>query len=128
MKMRIQIPANLVRKPIVSDIVLKTNVLINLEKVNIEANKADMVVDVKERWEEVKKVFEERGIEVEVLKEPIKRRLDRCVVCGICSIICPVGVFQISANWDIKMDASKCIICKNCINICPTNALAIDIF
>ncbi|HIH40410.1 MAG TPA: 4Fe-4S binding protein [Halobacteria archaeon] len=126
MKMRIQIPANLVRKPIVSDIVLKTNVLINLEKVNIEANKADMVVDVKDRWEDVKKAFEERGISVDLLKEPIKRRLDRCVMCGICSTICPVGVFKISDDWEVQIDSSKCIICKNCINLCPTEALSVD--
>jgi len=126
MKMRIQIPANLVRKPIVSDIVLKTKVLINLEKVNIETNKADMIVDVKDGWENVKKAFEERGIKVDLLKEPIKRRLDRCVMCGICSMICPVDVFKISEDWEVKMDSSRCIICKNCIDLCPTESLTID--
>ncbi|RZN64475.1 MAG: 4Fe-4S dicluster domain-containing protein [Candidatus Methanoliparum thermophilum] len=126
MKMKIQIPANLVRKPIVSDIVLKTKVLINLEKVNIETNKADMIVDVKDEWEDVKKAFEERGIKVDLLKEPIKRRLDRCVMCGICSMICPVDVFKISEDWEVKMDSSRCIICKNCIDLCPTESLTID--
>lgn len=126
MKMRIQIPANLVRKPIVSDIVLRTNVLINLEKVNIEANRADMIIDVKNRWEDVKKAFEEMGIEVNLLKEPVKRRLDRCVMCGICFAVCPVGVFKISKDWEVQMDSSKCILCKNCIDLCPTDALSVD--
>jgi len=125
MKMRLEFPAKIIRKPIVSEICLNTGVLINLERVNIEATWATMIVDVEEKIEEVTKAFEEKGVEVEILEEPIKRDDGRCVHCGICSSICAMGVFSFGEDRRVEMDPSRCIVCKNCIELCPTAALEI---
>jgi NAD-dependent dihydropyrimidine dehydrogenase PreA subunit len=50
---------------------------------------------------------------------------DKCVGCGVCKQVCPVGVFSII---DAKASVSKgddCIKCGNC-ETCPTGAITIE--
>ncbi|HIQ39447.1 MAG TPA: 4Fe-4S dicluster domain-containing protein [Methanothermococcus okinawensis] len=49
--------------------------------------------------------------------------LDNCIVCGLCSKVCPTGA--------IKLFKFRDIICKNCgacIDVCPNNAITLDRF
>lgn len=43
---------------------------------------------------------------------------NRCVRCGKCKVICPVGAI----GDDLRADMSKCIACRRCIDECPTAA------
>ena len=49
----------------------------------------------------------------------------KCIKCGTCKNICPMGVYE----WkDDKMtpDNSKCVSCGLCINMCPVEAISFD--
>ena len=45
---------------------------------------------------------------------------DKCVKCGACAAVCPVGA--IPAEDPSKTDGSKCIKCMRCVSVCPQQA------
>lgn len=57
---------------------------------------------------------------------------NRCIGCGLCTMVCPFGAIHISAvqvNGKIKRAATKCDLCVDrpggpaCVEACPTQAL-----
>lgn len=46
----------------------------------------------------------------------------KCIACGACVSICPVGAIKI-VKGKAKLDPKKCIKCGSCVQFCPTNAI-----
>jgi len=46
----------------------------------------------------------------------------KCLKCGGCVSVCPVGALTLSTEKGIVC-SEKCINCKACINFCPVRAL-----
>ena len=51
---------------------------------------------------------------------------DKCIGCGECEIICPVGAIHLE-NKKSVVDSAKCIGCASCLAVCPTMAMFIDL-
>ena len=47
---------------------------------------------------------------------------DRCVGCGKCAAVCPVGAISVSAGRPV-WTKSRCLKCCGCINRCPVSAI-----
>lgn len=46
---------------------------------------------------------------------------DRCVACGTCEPVCPVGA--ISAGDIYQINPDECISCGSCASVCPNDAI-----
>ena len=49
---------------------------------------------------------------------------NKCIGCGACEGICPVGAISM-VNGKSHIDEDKCIKCGSCENMCPLEAITI---
>jgi NAD-dependent dihydropyrimidine dehydrogenase PreA subunit len=49
-----------------------------------------------------------------------------CANCGLCSIVCPHGVFAAGERAARLVRAEACMECGACQRNCPTGAIAVD--
>jgi ferredoxin len=47
---------------------------------------------------------------------------NKCIGCGACSSICPVGAIKMENNKAV-IDQNKCVKCGMCKNVCPVSAI-----
>lgn len=50
----------------------------------------------------------------------------KCIACGACIEICPVGAISWATNGKSSIDPKKCIKCHSCESICPVEAITIE--
>jgi NAD-dependent dihydropyrimidine dehydrogenase PreA subunit len=48
----------------------------------------------------------------------------RCIECGACILVCPVGVFDSGRDSPLVANPSACIGCKICAINCPNDAIS----
>ncbi len=48
---------------------------------------------------------------------------DRCVRCGKCVQVCPLGIISVGADGKPVWNREKCVHCLACLHNCPTQAL-----
>ncbi len=51
---------------------------------------------------------------------------NKCIGCGTCVAICPVGAISFDADGKAKIDRNKCIHCGACEASCPVSAIKLD--
>lgn len=49
----------------------------------------------------------------------------KCISCGACLEVCPVGAIYWDENGKAKIDQKKCIKCHACEGVCPVGAIEI---
>jgi ferredoxin len=123
LKLMLHVAPGIVRKPLIADVIIETQALINIERASIDAVSGEIVVEVSsDKCQEVKDAFEKRGVRVVPLEMPVIRDEEECVHCGACISICPTSTFRFD-DWKVIADAGKCIQCCACVAACPHRAL-----
>lgn len=126
MKLRLLYTRSNVSNPVISDIVLKTRVPINILEAKVSLNGGEMVVDVPatgKKLDEVKELFEKAGVSAKEIKSVIEIDYEKCISCGACVSPCPVQAVKQNPEWDIELDEGRCIRCLICVNACPVRAI-----
>ena len=55
----------------------------------------------------------------------IKIDREKCIKCGTCKEVCPMGVYDWNNEQDeMQYDNSKCVSCGLCVNMCPNGAIS----
>ncbi|MDV0447176.1 Ion-translocating oxidoreductase complex subunit B [Methanosarcinaceae archaeon Ag5] len=127
MKLKITFPEERVNSPILSEVILKTGVLVSIVSSVVDMNGGEMIIEVIDQsYESIKKELCAKGVRVVPVHDLIKRDEKECVECGGCISVCPAKVFSFDKDWNLKSDVDKCIRCKLCISMCPHQALSIE--
>lgn len=51
---------------------------------------------------------------------------NKCIGCGICSIVCPHRIFEVKEGKAHILDKDKCIECGACAKNCPLKAISVN--
>lgn len=49
-----------------------------------------------------------------------------CIGCGLCTTVCPHGVFAVNARKAAILDRDRCMECGACAKNCPVSALSVQ--
>ena len=62
------------------------------------------------------------------LKDVVTLRLnqDKCVGCGMCTVVCPHAVFELDQKKAHIVDFNACMECGACVNNCPSKAISVS--
>jgi NAD-dependent dihydropyrimidine dehydrogenase PreA subunit len=60
------------------------------------------------------------------VKNTLQYDEDKCINCGMCSIVCPHGVFANGEKKAVMEKPEACMECGACQLNCPTNAITVD--
>ena len=119
---------DLVDKPILSSLIRKHDVDVNILQASITADEdGEMFVQVEGQSQNVKKAFnhlKDLGVR---LSFPVTNLIwdeKKCTHCGACVAHClPKALCVEDATKEVTFDAKKCIACELCIPACPYRAL-----
>jgi len=125
MKLFLRFSPEIIKSPIIADIILETGAKLNINKANITPDIGEIITDVpKDKVDDVMNAFKVRGVEVTVLERPVIRDDEKCVNCGACTSICPADVFEYEEDWSISTKEENCVRCGVCVPGCPLCALS----
>jgi len=128
MRVRLTYSPEVVEKPVLADIVLKTGLLINILEAKVNAQKGELVVSIPltgRKLEEVLAMFKEAGIRVEKFTKILQIDRERCTACGACISPCPTRALSFGRDWTLEFDEEKCVACRTCVAACPVKAITV---
>lgn len=126
MKIKIYYSHEKVKSPVLSTVILKTGIPLNILEATITPSKGELVVDVPASGEQFKAVVEAlkaEGVEVSELGPTIEVDREKCILCGACVSPCPTGAITLTMER-LEIDDQSCIRCKACVEACPFKALS----
>lgn len=60
------------------------------------------------------------------IKNTLQYYEDRCINCGMCTTVCPHGVFASGEKRVVLKNTVACMECGACQLNCPANAITVD--
>jgi len=132
-KVVLHFPENLVEKPITYELVKNYDIVFNIlkAKVAIDGGEGLLLLELtgtEENLNKSLKYLKKIGVKTEPLTRDIIWSKNSCVMCGICSSICPSHAFYIKPpEMKVEFEPEKCIGCEECLKVCPYNAIRLKL-
>lgn len=124
----LRFPEKIVDQPIISQVVLQYNVQLNILAAHVNSHGGEVLVEIPAREEARRavKAFKERGVIV-AFPKLVDVDEEKCLHCGSCYSLCPVGAINIKDDFSISFDREKCLgsSCGQCIDACPARAITL---
>ncbi len=130
MRVKLIYSHDVVEKPVLAEIILKTGLAINILEAKVNAQKGELIVSIPasgERLEEILEMFKEEGVQVQKFTEIIQIDREKCISCGACVSPCPTKALWLGREWTLEFDEEKCVACKTCVDACPVKAIKIQL-
>jgi len=124
-KILLKFSESLVGKPIISQIIMKYNVPINIITANITSKGGEFLAEIPDEiLVKLVKAFRKKGLIV-TLPKLIDIDEKECFSCGACITICPVAALVFDKDFSLVFDKEKCLgsTCNACVDACPAKAI-----
>jgi ferredoxin len=115
----------IVEEPIISQIILKLKVPINIITAHVNSKGGEVLAEVPdEALETLIREFRKRGATVSIPKL-VEIDSEKCMSCGACVTLCPVGAITMDEDATVVINKEKCIgsTCGACVDACPARAI-----
>jgi len=121
-------PSEIVDKPLVSRLIKRFDVEVNIVEAHINPNEDGMMMVFIEgergEIEEAIRSLRKDGVKVALPEQGIYLDETRCVHCGACTAHCVTRALWLDReSMRLNFDYKKCIACQLCITVCPYKAL-----
>lgn len=115
-------------KPIVYRLVKDYDLVVNIVKADVNPQKeGTMILEVTgDQSEEGLNYLRNIGVSVQALNQEIIRNEEKCVMCGVCTGICPTGALYMERpSMEVRFDGDQCVFCQLCVKVCPMRAMEV---
>lgn len=122
-------PPTLVEKPITYLLVKKFNIMFNILKARVSVDDGEGIlllelIGTEKNLGRSLKYLKKIGVKTELLVQDLIRSEEKCILCGICALVCPTSAFYLqSSNMVVKFEPSRCIACDECKKACSYGAI-----
>ncbi len=127
-KVSIIYPVTRLTAPVVSTLIKKYNLEINILHADISVTKTGtLIADMTGEDEDIEaalRYFEEAGVGYQLVTDQIVWDEERCVHCGACTAVCPSAALTMDqTDWSLVFNREKCLVCGLCVKACPLSAM-----
>lgn len=130
-KISLLYPLTTITVPLVSTLIKKFNLEVNILHADISLNKTGtLVADVSGEDNDLDaglRYIEEQGIQYKLFNKKLIWQEEDCVHCGACTAVCPSDALTMDKeNWCLQFNKEKCLVCGLCIKACPLNVMSLQ--
>ncbi len=124
-------PKKLTDKPIISNLIKKFDLTVNISKARIgEDEEGTMVIEISGKKSNVEnglKYLEEIGVTYTPISKVVSWDREKCTHCSACTVVCPTSALYIPDRKTmlVEFNEKKCIACGLCVPACPYGAMSI---
>ncbi|MEM1538817.1 MAG: 4Fe-4S binding protein [Candidatus Bathyarchaeia archaeon] len=121
----LRFPEKIVNQPIISQVILQHNIPLNIIAAHVDFHEGQVLIDAPSAdVERIVNAFKEKGVVVTIPKL-IEVDWGKCLHCGSCYSLCPVGAITFKEDFSVSFDMEKCIgsPCGLCVDACPARAI-----
>ncbi|HHW23212.1 MAG TPA: 4Fe-4S binding protein [Clostridiaceae bacterium] len=131
-KVSLKYPLNSITTPLVSTLVKRFNVEVNILHANISLNKigtliADITGEEKDIDAALDFIVKQDGIRYKIFSNKLIWQEEDCVHCGACTAVCPSNALTMNREtWCLEFSKEKCLVCGLCTKACPLNVMSLQ--
>jgi len=127
-KMILTFPPKIVEEPVTYKLIKEYGLWINILRAKIEpGNRGKLVIEVKGERKQIDnaiRFIRSLQVIVEFLEQEVRWNQEKCVDCGACVSICPVGALSLNnKTFKLEFNYDECVICGYCVEACPLQAI-----
>lgn len=121
-------PSDIVDKPLVSRLIKRFDVEVNIVEAHIDPNEDGMMmVFIEGETEQITdaiRFLRNGGVKVALPEQGIYLDETRCVHCGACTAHCVTRALRLDReSMRLNFDYDKCIACQLCVTVCSYKAI-----
>ena len=121
----LKFPEKVTDQPITAQVILEQGVPLNILAAHIDQQGGEILAEIPPTHaEKIAEAFRRRGVEV-IIRSLIEVDGERCIDCGACISLCPVGAISLKEDLSVVFNREKCVgsTCGLCVDACPTRAI-----